>query len=214
VTATSERISGERSSGTRQIAKRAYHAIRNLPDRLLHRRRHNAVRMRLSSAHAPRKILVVCYGNVCRSPYLQAVLQRALPKTEVISAGFVGADRAVPDASLAISAKRGLDLSRFRSRPLVPPVVTGADLIIVMDARQAQEIATRFPVNRARILIAGDLDPKFDQTRAIRDPWNQPSEVFEESFDRLDRCAAVLVSVLERPSTEDGGQLVPEYGDL
>ena len=209
MTAPSERISGERSSVARQIAKRAYHAIRNLPDRLLHRRRHDAVRTRLSRAHAPRKILVVCYGNVCRSPYLQAVLQRALPNTDVMSAGFVGAGRAVPDASLAISAKRGLDLTRFRSRPLVPPEVTGADLIIVMDARQAQEIAARFPVNRARIVIAGDLDPKFDQTRAIRDPWNQPSEVFVESFDRLDRCAAVLVSVLERRSNENAGQAVP-----
>jgi protein-tyrosine-phosphatase len=89
-------------------------------------------------------------------------------------------------------------------------VVTGADLIIVMDARQAQEIAARFPVNRARIVIAGDLDPKFERTRAIRDPWNQSSDVFEASFDRLDRCAAVLVSVLERRSTEGDGPLHPE----
>jgi protein-tyrosine phosphatase len=201
VTATSERISGQPTSGARQIAKRVYHAIRNLPDRLLHRRRHDAVLARLSSVNAPRRILVVCYGNVCRSPYLQAVLQRALPKVEVSSAGFVGADRAVPDASLTISAKRGLDLSRFRSRPLVPAVVTAADLIIVMDARQAEEIVARFPINRARVVIAGDLDPKFEQTRAIRDPWKQPSDVFEASFDRLDRCAAVLVSGLERRST-------------
>lgn len=214
MTATSERISVERGSSARQIAKRAYHTIRNLPDRLLHRRRHDTLRTRLSRAHAPRRILVVCYGNVCRSPYLEAVLQRALPKTEVSSAGFVGADRAVPEASLAISAKRGLDLSRFRSRPLVPSVVTGADLIVVMDARQAQEIAARFPVNRGRIVIAGDLDPKFDRTRGIRDPWNQPSEVFEESFDRLDRCAAVLVSLLERRSTDYGGQSLPEKGNL
>ena len=199
MTAASERFSGKRSSGSRQIAKRAFHAIRNLPDRLLHRRRHDALRTRLSAARPPRKILVVCYGNVCRSPYLEAVLNRDLPKTEVISAGFFGADRAVPDASLAISSLRGLDLSRFRSRPLVPPVVTPADLIIVMDARQAREITIRFPVNRARIVIAGDLDPKFDQTRAIRDPWSQPREVFEASFDRLDRCAAVLVSVLKWP---------------
>jgi len=201
VTETNERIPGKPTSGARQIAKRIYHAIKNLPDRLLHRRRHDAVLARLSNLRAPRRVLVVCYGNVCRSPYLQAVLQRALPKTEVASAGFVGADRAVPDASLTISAKRGLDLSRFRSRPLVPAVVTGADLIIVMDARQAEDLAARFPVNRARIVIAGDLDPKFEQTRAIRDPWKQPNEVFEASFDRLDRCAAVLVSTLARTST-------------
>jgi len=60
------------------------------------------------------------------------VLQRALSQDRGQLGRIVGADRAVPDTSLTISAKRGLDLSRFRSRPLVPAVVTGADLIIVM----------------------------------------------------------------------------------
>ena len=139
----------------------------------------------------------MCYGNVCRSPYLQAVLQRALPQTSVMSAGFVGSGRAVPDSSLAISAKRGLDLSRFRSRPLTPAAVNGADLIIAMDTTQARELLARFPISPARIVIAGDLDPSFERSRTIRDPWNQTDDVFEASFNRLDRCAATLVSILQ-----------------
>jgi protein-tyrosine phosphatase len=175
-----------------------YHAARSLPDRFLHRRRHQAVRRRLVRAQSPRTILIVCHGNVCRSPYMQAVLQRALPQSDVTSAGFFGSDRAAPELSVAISAKRGLDLSRYRSRPLTPAAVNGADLIIVMDSDQAREIGARFRVNSARIVIAGDLDPRFEQTRGIKDPWNQSSEVFEASFDRLDRCAAVLVGILQR----------------
>jgi protein-tyrosine-phosphatase len=66
-----------------------------------------------------------------------------------------------------------------------------------MDSSQAREIVARFRVNPARIVIAGDLDPSFDESRGIRDPWNKPTEVFEASFDRLDRCAAALVSALE-----------------
>jgi protein-tyrosine phosphatase len=178
--------------------KQAYRAARNLPDRLLHRRRHEEALRRLSTARPPKRILVVCYGNVCRSPYMEAVLQRALPGTVVMSAGFVGAGRSVPEASLTISAKRGLDLSRFRSRPLTPTDVNGADLIVAMDALQARELVVRFPVSRARIVVAGDLDTRFDNTRAIRDPWNQAGEVFEEAFDRLDRCAAILVTALQR----------------
>jgi len=143
------------------------------------------------------RILVVCHGNVCRSPYMQAVLQRALPESEVTSAGFFGSDRAVPQVSVTISAKRGFDLSRYRSRPLTAATVNGSDLVIVMDSDQAREIVTRFRINSARIVIAGDLDPRFDQSRAIKDPWNQSSEVFEASFDRLDRCAAVLVGILQ-----------------
>jgi len=185
-------------SMVRQLAKRSYHVARNLPDRLLHRRRHDEVRRQLSRKRAPRRILVVCYGNVCRSPYLQAVLQRELPEVVVNSAGFIGSDRAVPAQSLVISAERGLDLSRFRSRPLTPDVVNAADLIVVMDSAQAREIMRRFPVGRARIVVAGDLDPVFESSRAITDPWNRSGEVFAASFDRLDRCAAVLVSVFRR----------------
>lgn len=177
--------------------RQAYHAARNLPDRLLHRRRHDDVRHRLSKSQPPKRILVVCYGNVCRSPYLQAVLQRSLPETSVMSAGFVGAGRGVPASSLAVSAKRGLDLSRFRSRPLTPAAVNGADLIIAMDTIQARELLARFRISPARIVIAGDLDPNFEKSRAIRDPWNQTEDVFEASFDRLDRCAATLVSILQ-----------------
>jgi protein-tyrosine phosphatase len=189
-----------RTSRARQILKHAYDATRNLPDRVLHRRRHLAVRRRLARAQTPRKILVVCHGNICRSPYLQAVLQRALPDLAVMSAGFVGSDRAVPEISVTLSAKRGLDLSRYRSRPLTQSIVSNADLVIVMDSDQARQLARMFPINRARVVIAGDLDPRFDASRAITDPWNRTKDVFEMSFDRLDRCATTLVSVLQRPN--------------
>ena len=191
-------ISGLRL-GARQVLKRAYDATRNLPDRVLHRRRHLAVQRRLSRAQRPRKILVVCHGNVCRSPYLQAVLQRALPELGVMSAGFFGSDRPVPQISVTLSAERGLDLSRYRSRPLTQSTIGNADLVIVMDSYQARQLARTFPIKRARIVIAGDLDPRFDVTRSITDPWNRSSDVFASSFDRLDRCAATLVSILQRP---------------
>jgi protein-tyrosine phosphatase len=183
---------------SRQVLKHAYDAARHLPDRVLHRRRHLAVLRRLGNSQRPRKILVVCYGNVCRSPYLQAVLQRALPDLAVLSAGFHGSDRPVPEASVTLSAKRGLDLSRFRSRPLTQSIVSNAELVIVMDSDQARQMARMFRVNPVRIVIAGDLDSRFDATRAIRDPWNQSDNVFESSFNRLDRCAAALVTALQR----------------
>ena len=188
----------DRPSTVRRVLKSAYHSVRNLPDRVLHRRRHREVRQRLSRRQRPREILVVCYGNVCRSPYLQAVLQRALPDLAVKSAGFFGSDRAVPEISVALGAKRGLDLSRYRSRPLTQSTVSSADLLIVMDSDQARQIGRLFPRNRAPIVVAGDLDPKFESSRAITDPWNRSCDVFESSFNRLDRCAATLVSILQR----------------
>ncbi len=191
-------ISTGRTSRVRRIFKHAYEAARALPDRMLHERRHREVSRRLSSATRPRRILVVCHGNVCRSPYMQAVLQKSLPNLSVTSAGFFASDRAVPEIAVAIGARRGLDLSGYRSRPLTKSTVDAADLVVVMDAEQARHLARLFPVNRARIVVAGDLDPQFRGNRGIADPWNRTRHVFESSFDRLDRCASSLVRMLQR----------------
>jgi protein-tyrosine phosphatase len=192
----------EMSSGQRSVfaapglIRRVFHSVRGLPDRLLHHRRHLAVRDRLSRMDRPRSLLVVCHGNVCRSPYLEAVLKRAMPDIRVESAGFIGPGRPVPPFALAVSAQRGLNLSTFRSRLLVPAVVGDADLILVMDGYQARHVERYFRVPRKRIVVAGDLDPVPSASRAIVDPWGQPMDVFVSSFNRLDRCAAMLISLL------------------
>ena len=190
----------------RALAVKTYRALRNLPDRLLHRRRHSEVRRRIARMARPRSILVVCHGNICRSPYLHAVLQRALPDIKVLSAGFIGHDRSVPRLSLEVSSRRGIDLSEFRSRPLIPEIVRRADLIIVMEANQAVYLQRVFAVPAGRLVLAGDLDPLTCATRAIPDPWMQPVHVFEASFDRLDRSAATLVEMFNRDARENATQ--------
>jgi len=118
----------------------------------------------------------------------------------VRSAGFVGSDRAVPKVAVALSAQRGFDLSRYRSGPITQSKLSDADLVIVMDAEQAERLATTFRVDRDDVVIAGDLEPMLETRRAIRDPWNESIDVFRASFDRLDACAANLVSVLQPPA--------------
>lgn len=176
--------------------KRMYLAARNLPDRMLHRRRRSSARRRILQIDSVSSILVVCYGNVCRSPYLEAVLRRELPEISVSSAGFVGPGRPVPPNALALGNARGLDLSAFRSRPIGRANVAGTNLVIVMDTEQARHIARGYRISPSRIVAAGDLDPVVSPTRTIRDPWGQSIEVFASSFDRLDRCAAALVRIL------------------
>jgi protein-tyrosine phosphatase len=188
----------------RAAAKRLYHFLRLLPDRLLHARRHRSVSRRLREAPRPRSILVVCFGNICRSPYFEAVLQRALPDVQVSSAGFLRAQRPVPDASLIVSQRRGLDLSRFRSRTITRELTESADLVITMDAHQARRLIHDLHLPPQRVIVAGDLDANGGQPRAIRDPFKQPLDVFESSFDRIDRCAATLVTLLDGPAPSVG----------
>lgn len=178
--------------------KSVYLAAKHLPDRMLHRRRREDARQRVLQLGRVQNILVVCYGNVCRSPYMEAVLRRALPAVNVVSAGFVGPGRPVPEHSLILAGQRGLNLAEFRSRAITRVNPAGYDLVIVMDTTQARYLTETFGVWPARIVVAGDLDPTPGARRAIHDPWGQSMEVFGSTFDRLDRCAATLISLIRR----------------
>jgi len=171
---------------------------RRFPERLLHPLRRYLVRRRLRGMPPPTSMLVVCYGNICRSPYGEAALRRfvsafSLGRIRVDSAGFIGPHRAPPPEARDVAASRGLDLSRHQSKLLSPELARGSDLILVMDGQQASAIHHQYGVATRRIVVLGDLDPEPIKTRAIKDPVEQPRPVFEESYDRIDRCLDVLV---------------------
>jgi protein-tyrosine phosphatase len=170
----------------RRILDRAVHALRR-------RRVHAALARR-----SPATLLVVCHGNLCRSPFAAAVLARALKDTgmRVESGGFVAPSRPSPPEAVAVAARRGVDLSAHRPRGLTAELVHSADLVVVMDAAQQRELCHRFGRLPRDVLMLGDLDPVPIAARAIRDPVGQGVEVFEESYARIERCAAALGRVL------------------
>lgn len=170
-------------------------------DRALHPSRH---REALASVHgvAPlRAITVICYGNVCRSPYLEAVLRRdllarGLVSVRVDSAGFVGPDRQPPELARTVARARGLDVDAHRSRIATREILGITDLVLVMDESQRLQVKARFPELRAPVVIVADLDPFARDGRRIADPWGRAREDFESTFERLDRCSATLVAAL------------------
>ena len=64
-----------------------------------------------------------------------------------------------------------------------------------MEPGQMRALAQLFRTTAA-IIVLGDLDPIPDGGRAIMDPVDQPSAVFAASYDRIDRCLAVLANTL------------------
>lgn len=180
------------------MLRRLARAVLHTPDRLLHPLRRRQSLDRLRRRGAPASVLFVCHGNICRSPYAAATLQAALPsslrhRVRVTSAGFVGAGRPVPPEGLAVASRLGVDLRAHRSMPLTAAVITAARLIVVMEAAQRDEIVRRFGRRPEDVLILGDLDPESIDTRTIRDPVEQPLDVFESTYGRIDRCISQLV---------------------
>jgi protein-tyrosine phosphatase len=135
-------------------------------------------------------ILIVCTGNICRSPMAEALLRASSavsrPHLKVSSAGLAALE-GHPAAPLAVTllAERGLDLSAHRARQLTPELVAAADLILVMDAAQQRRLETLAPSARGRVHRLGRFG-NFD----IADPFRQDRAAFARSLALIEEGLA------------------------
>src|SRR5512136_1311836 len=83
------------------------------------------------------RVLVVCVGNICRSPMAEALLRARLghwPRFDVSSAGLSAlVGRPADESTVALMRERGIDISAHRARQLTPRLVAGSDLVLVME---------------------------------------------------------------------------------
>jgi protein-tyrosine phosphatase len=100
------------------------------------------------------RVLVVCTGNVCRSPFIQLLLQRELdarrrdggPRTVVTSAGVGALAGQGMDARAAAQATaHGLDPFGFVARQLTAPMVAEADLVLTATRKHRGDVAMLHP---------------------------------------------------------------------
>ena len=161
----------------------------------------------LVRAHAgARSILVICHGNICRSPFAAAVLAyRVKPRgIRVLSAGLVGPGRQATSTARAAARSRGIDMSEHRSQLVTPSLLAQVDLVVVMDGRQRAVLHHDYGVRSGDILVLGDLDPSEITSRGITDPYDRPLSEFEEVYTRIERCLAVLVNAFGETATSRG----------
>jgi protein-tyrosine phosphatase len=173
-------------------------AVRRAPERVLHRFRQRSARAAVRGRGQARAVLVLCHGNICRSPFAARMLERALAPAgiRVLQAGFIGAGRPAPAEAVVAARGRDLDLSQHRSRPLTSDLVRGADLVVVMDAAQRDAVCDVFGARPSEVVLLGDFDPEPIDARAIYDPVDQPVEVFDAVYTRIARCVMELANTL------------------
>jgi protein-tyrosine-phosphatase/predicted ATP-grasp superfamily ATP-dependent carboligase len=127
-----------------------------------------------------KRLMFVCYGNICRSPFAEHYLQsklRELSLAELIvtSAGFhPRTGRTTPACIAMLAAEIGIDLTKHRSRVVTKGQLAAADAIFVMDRRNYRELVTQFPWANDKTYFLG-LFADNDKME-IEDPYDMDKE--------------------------------------
>lgn len=142
------------------------------------------------------RVLVLCHGNICRSPYAEVLLAELLPGAEVRSAGLEAADGHDADEAAARAAVRaGHSLQGHRSHPLDDADLEWAHLVLVMGGGQWAEVVRRSPWAKPKLRMLGDFLP--EPPHLVKDPWGQPDAVFDEIFARVAEAVRRLAGRIE-----------------
>jgi protein-tyrosine phosphatase len=128
-----------------------------------------------------KKILLVCVGNVCRSPMAACILRSKLPdKSFTISSAGVAALTGEPMDPMACEILRshGYQDMEHKATQLQRVHVQDADLILVMEKNLMDVVLRLSPEARGKIFTLG----KWQEDRAIPDPYKQSRVAFEHTF--------------------------------
>ena len=134
-------------------------------------------------------VLVVCVGNICRSPMAEALLRKELEEKTNVSVASAGlgalAGHAASEHAIELMAERGLDISGHRARQLTPDLVAESDLILVMESGHRRALHDVEPAARGKIHRLCEW-----QDEDVPDPYRQPREAFESALALIDKGVA------------------------
>ncbi len=148
-------------------------------------------------------ILLVCTGNICRSPMAEGLLKDLLKDRTgftVLSAGVGALDDVAPSGP-AIQAldEVGIDISTIRSRTLRSELVNDADFIFTMTRQHQSSVQTLFPFAAEKTFLLREFeetDPS--DSKEIADPIGQPLEVYRRTRDQIRRALSSLVDFIDQ----------------
>ncbi|MEP6711464.1 MAG: low molecular weight protein-tyrosine-phosphatase [Ferruginibacter sp.] len=156
------------------------------------------------------KILMVCLGNICRSPLAEGILQKktadAALHWQIESAGTNGfhCGEAPHHLSQKVAKKNGVDISNQLSRKFTKKDIAEYDRIYVMAADVLQEVKNisgrSFNENKVDFFL-NELHP--GKNEDVPDPWYGDEDGYEEAYELIDAtCNAIIENYFATTQTE------------
>lgn len=133
-----------------------------------------------------RSVLVVCVGNICRSPVGERLLQANVPSLRVSSAGL-GALVGKPADYVAteVAQAHGLSLDGHAARQFTAALGQAADLILVMEAGHKAQIAREAPHLSGKTM----LYDHWSGATGIADPYQRSVQFHDSVFQQIETAA-------------------------
>ena len=149
----------------------------------------------------PVKILMVCLGNICRSPLAEGILASKLPKdvffVDSAGTGNYHIDKQPDKRSITTAQKNGLDISKQKARQFSVKDFDAFDYIFAMDTNNYEDILSLAKnENQAKKvdLILNQLFP--NENVDVPDPYYEDMAAFEEVYQIVYRCGENFLAYL------------------
>lgn len=154
------------------------------------------------SGKGKQHLLIVCLGNICRSPMAEGALRARLEaaglgdRVEVDSAGLGNWHAGQPPDPRAIkcAASHGVDISGLQARQITDADYTGFDVLLCADADVLYTVRAHAPEGATAHteLLLGWCG--LGDKAQIPDPYTQNAAAFEQAWDLVDAAAEAIVS--------------------
>ena len=159
------------------------------------RRRPDALTAALKTG---KQILVVCHGNIIRSPFAAFLLARELGRqgqVTIVSAGLEATPgRPAHPTALATAASHHIDLRPHAASRLDLELVAKSDVIFVMEIEHLVSMRRRFPEARSKTFLLSCLAP--ETPLEIRDPFGGDESLFRACYDHITCAVRPLAGVI------------------
>ena len=149
-----------------------------------------------------KKVLMVCLGNICRSPLAEGILQSKVDDKKIIvdSAGTAGYHVGeLPDKrSIEVARKYGIDLTNQRSRKFTPKDFITFDLIFAMDQDNYNQIVSLASTEKEKTKVHLILNESYpSQNKEVPDPYYGGHQGFENVFKMLNKACESIQQKLQ-----------------
>ena len=148
-----------------------------------------------------KKVLMVCLGNICRSPLAEGILKSKINTSKIFvdSAGTAAyhVGNLADERSIEVAKKYGIDITNQRARKFTVRDFDAFDVIYAMDESNYQNILmlARNSEDEKKVqLILNVIDA--DKNASVPDPYYGGNQGFENVYKMLDEACEVIANKL------------------